>query len=200
MQKETKNKYKTKRDIFLATLGTSLVLSLAGGCSATDSNSIYIGNRNPSKITYEDETLSGTFSYENLEKGYLKIVTLEYKGEILTPKLMFTYLDEFRPMRASWSDTIKYIDVENGLTQIKYYYPTCYGEDKECEIIAGEDFTIVEEITLFDYIIEYGWLQEEYDINELITFYNVQVREKIENKDTISKILTPKICENISLT
>lgn len=181
----------------MAALGLSTCLSILGGCGTTDSNSIYIGNQDVSKITYEEDGLSGTISYENLEKGYLKIVTLEYKGEVLKPKLMFTYLDEYRPMRGGWRDTFVYIDVENGVSQIEYFYPTCYGEDKEDEIKVGKDLNVVEEISLFNFIIEHNWLQEEYEINELITFFKEKVEPTLEIEESTDVSLTLKFRQNI---
>ncbi len=88
-------------------------------------------------------------------------------------------------LSVSYYDTIDYIDLESGVTQITYLYPNYYNEKETPEITIGENFTIVEEISLFDFIIENNWLQEEYDINELIKFFEEIVKPELESQTEI---------------
>lgn len=83
-------------------------------------------------------------------------------------------------LSVSYYDTIDYIDLESGMTQMTYFYPKGFNESPKIE--KGENFTIVEEISLFDFIIENNWLQEEYDINELITFFKEIVKPELESQ------------------
>ena len=178
-----KNTIKT----LMATLGLSTSISLLGGCGDT-SKQIYVGDIGASKITYNKEAnlISGSISYENLEKGYLKIATLEYNGKELEPKLKAIYFYKYRPVRGGGGyDTINYIDLESGVTQITYLYPNYYNEKETPEITIGENFTIIEEISLFDFIIENNWLQDEYDINELIKFFEEIVKPELESQTEI---------------
>ena len=95
---------------------------------------------------------------------------------------MAVNLQQFRPVRfGNEYDEIYYIDLENGLTQITYFYPDCYSEEEDVkmEITVGEDFTIIEEVSLFDYIVEEEWFQEEYDVNELLEFFDTKVKPKL---------------------
>ncbi len=97
----------------------------------------------------------------------------------------------FTPCGGAWSDTISYINLENGVTQIEYYYPHCYSEDATPEIRIGENFTILEEISLFDFIIEENWIKEEYEVNEIIAFFNEKVKDRLkENQEENKRTLT----------
>lgn len=146
--------------------------------------------------------MSGAISYKNLENAYLKIVTLEYNGKRLEPKLMAIYFYRYRPMRDGGRyDTVNYIDLESGVTQITYFYPNCYNEEETPEITIGENFTILEEISLFDFVIENNWLEDEYDVNELITFFKEKVKPELEGERKLEESrLSRDLCQNISLT
>lgn len=41
---------------------------------------------------------NGSISYNNLEKDFLRVVTYEYEGKALEPKLMAINFHEFHPM------------------------------------------------------------------------------------------------------
>lgn len=184
----------------IATLGLSATITLLGGCGENDtSKKIEIGNDlNNSKITYEENTLSGTISYNHLEKGYIRIVTLSFDGKVLEPKLMGVHLDKYRPMRGGGGyDTLHYIDLETSMTLLSYFYPNYYNEEDEPEVLIGENFEIVEEISLFDYIVEYNWLQDEYEINELLEFYNEKVKPNLKTEDANDLTLMLKFRQNI---
>lgn len=86
-------------------------------------------------------------------------------------------------LSVSYYDTIDYIDLESGMTQMTYFYPKGFNESPKIE--KGENFIIVEEISLFDFIIENNWLQEEYDINELIKFFEEIVKPELESQTEI---------------
>lgn len=49
----------------------------------------------------------------------------------------------------------------------------------------------MKETNFFDFIVEENWYQDEYDINELIEFYNSKTNDFT---------LIPKLRQNISLT
>lgn len=92
-------------------------------------------------------------------------------------------------MRGPHWRTKEYIDLKTGLTPISYI---------DDNITLGENFTIVEEISLFDFIIEENWLQEEYKINELIKFYEEKVKNKLEEQEEIEESKLSRIkCQNI---
>ena len=103
---------------------------------------------------------------------------MEYNGKILEPKLMAISTLSHGGMRGPHWSTKEYIDLKTGVTQISY------SNDK---ILLGENFTIVEEISLFDFIIEENWLQEEYEINELIEFYEEKLKNKLEEQKDIEE-------------
>lgn len=187
---KTKRKFQTN----LVALGLSATLALLNGCGEKEFDKmISLGSDSGnSEIFYEENTISGTISYSNLEQGYLKSVTLSYKGEELEPKIMAIYLDKYRPMRGGGGyDTLNYIDLDTGVTLLSYRYPNYYDENETPEIIVGDNFKIVKETNFFDFIVEENWYQDEYDINELIEFYNSKTNDFT---------LIPKLRQNISLT
>ncbi len=122
--------------------------------------------------------IHGTVSYTNLETGHLQIVIMEYSGKLLEPKLMAISTLSDGGMRGPHWKTTEYIDLKIGVTQISY---------TNDNITLGEDFTIVEEISLFAFIIEKNWIQEEYEINELIKFYEEKVKSKLEEQKEIEE-------------
>lgn len=136
-------------------------------------------------------------SYKNLENNCLRIVTLSYNGKVLEPKLMAISVRTHGGMRGGRWKTKEYIDLETGISQIHYRYPTTSSKEEEASITSGENFEIVEEISLFDYIIQENWLQDEYDVNELIKFYNEKVKPVIEEEEQNDLTLTPKVRQNI---
>ena len=141
------------------------------------------------KITYDETGPHGTVSYSNLEAGHLQIVIIEYNGKILEPKLMAISTLSHGGMWGPHWRTKEYIDLKTGLTPISYI---------DDNITLGENFTIVEEISLFDFIIEENWLQEEYKINELIKFYEEKVKNKLEEQEEIEESKLSRIkCQNI---
>lgn len=91
---KTKGKFQTN----LVALGLSATLALLNGCGEKEFDKmISLGSDSGnSEIFYEENTISGTISYSNLEQGYLKSVTLSYKGEELEPKIMAISLDKYR--------------------------------------------------------------------------------------------------------
>lgn len=187
---KTKRKFQTH----LTAFGLSATLALLNGCGEKEfDKTISLGSDlGNSELFYEENTISGTISYSNLEQGYLKIVTLSYKGKELEPKLMAIHLDKYRPMRGGGGyDTLNYIDLDTGVTLLSYLYPNYYDENETPEIIVGDNFKIVKETNFFDFIVEENWYQEEYDVNELIEFYNSKTNDFT---------LIPKLRQNISLT
>ncbi len=182
----------------VAAFGLSTVLTLTG-CGDTG-KVVCVGEsayRWASKIYYDDSEINGTISYDNLEKGFLCIVTLELNGKSLEPKLMAINFHEFHPTRGAWNDTLSYVDLESGITQIEYHYPGGYTEGAIPEIQVGSNFEIIDEKNLFDFIIEENWLQDEYEINELIEFYNEKVNLTMETEEINNLALIPKFGQNI---
>lgn len=54
-------------------------------------------------------------------------------------------------------------------------------------MIIQKDLTTLQkillgEISLFDFVIENNWLEDKYDINELITFFKEKVKPELEAK------------------
>lgn len=183
----------------VAAFGLSTALYLGGCGSNTSSKTIEIGNDlGNSKITYEEETLSGSISYSHLEDGYVRIVTLCYNEKVLEPKLMSIHLNKYRPMRGGGGyDILEYTDLETGVTLLSYFYPNYYSEEEVPEILTGENFDIVENLSLFDYIVEENWLQDEYEINELLEFYSEKVNLTMETEEINDLALIPKFGQNI---
>lgn len=160
-------------------LGISSTL-LIGGCSYIN-DIIYVGSTEASELTLDKNyDLNGSISYKNLEKGYVRIITLKYNDKILEPKLMVIYHNLYRPIRMKGYDTIEFFDIESKMVLLAYFYPNYYSEEEIPEITRGEEFTILENVSMFDFLVDEGWFQEEYDINELIEFYNEKVKPNFE--------------------
>lgn len=192
-----RNKIKT----LIAVLELSTTLSLLGGCASSSTNnsnskSIQIGDSKFSRITYDENEINGKISYQNLENNCLRIVTLSYNGKVLEPKLMAVSVRAQGGMRGPHWKTKEYIDLETGVLQIHYRYPTTSSKEEEASITFGENFEIVEEISLLDFIIQENWLQDEYDVNELIKFFNEKVKPALV-EDTNGLSLEMKFRQNI---
>lgn len=187
-----KNTIKT----IIATLGLSTTISLLSSCGNAGKQ-IYIGGPvGATTVTYNKETnlMSDSIPYKNLENGDLKIVTLEYNGKTLEPKLMCLYKYSYaHTISASYYDTIDYIDLENGITQMTYFYHKGFNESPK--ILLGENFTILEEISLFDFVIENNWLEDEYDINELIAFFKEKVKPELEGERELEESRLTRKCK-----
>ncbi len=90
-----------KQQILLAMFGTSLSL-LFQGCAENTAKQVKVGEsayRWASTIYYDETEISGTISYNTIEKNFVKLVTLEYNGKTLDPILMAINFYEFHPMR-----------------------------------------------------------------------------------------------------
>lgn len=178
---------KNKKRYLIAALGLSTCLTLSSCGESEQSKKISIGDYGVSKISYENDVLNGKISYSNLEKGFIKIVTLSYNEKILEPKLMGINIIYSRPLRGGGYDSTNYIDLDTGVVQLSYCY-YLYSEDEKPQITIGENFKIEEEIPLFDFIVEENWLQDEYDINDLIEFYNEKVKPKLNKEENYSSL------------
>lgn len=125
---------------------------------------------------------NGMISYDNLEKGAIKIVTLKQGDITYEPKLMGVYLNKVDPKYESSYSDLYYIDFESGISLIKYHWNSL-DTTTEPTLERGESLEILEEENLFNYVFQSGWFEEAYPIDELIAFYNEKVRENTESKE-----------------
>lgn len=167
-----------KKMVLLGLMAELIAMSLSG-CE-NDSYS-HVGS---SKIIYEDDdSRIGNISYENVDK-YLKIVTVEI-GESTNKILViknFTLPNEI-------STYLEYIDLETGAVIKKFSAYACLSleelESREPEI--GKDIEIVEEESFSEYLILADNIKKEYDVNELIDFFNNEIKNKeVEEKRELS--------------
>ncbi len=177
---------KYKRNNLRAVMGLSALLCLTG-CGEENKSVMYLGYQTQIDAIYfssfDDEiTYNGMISYDNLEKGTIKIVTLKQGDVIYEPKLMGVYLNKVEPMYAPSYSDLYYIDFESRISLIQYHWNSLDTTTKPT-VERGESLEIVEEENLFYYVFQSGWLEEEYPIDELIAFYNEKVRENRDNKE-----------------
>lgn len=177
---------KYKRNNLRAVMGLSALLCLTS-CGEENKATMYLGYDTGVNTIYlssfDDEiTYNGKVSYDNLEKGAIKIVTLKQGDTTYEPKIMGIYLNKVDSMYASSYSDLYYIDFESGISLIKYHWNSL-DTTTEPTLKRGESLEIVEEENLFNYVFQSGWLEEEYPIDELIVFYNEKVRENTESKE-----------------
>lgn len=177
---------KEKRNNLRAVMGLSVLLCLAS-CGKEEKAEMYLGyypRANAISISsFDDGTIyDGMISYDNLEKGAIKIVTLKQGDITYEPKLMGIYLNKVDPKYASSHSDLYYIDFESGISLIKYHWDSL-DTATEPTLERGESLEIVEEENLFNYVFQSGWLEEAYPIDELIVFYNEKVKENTDSNE-----------------
>ena len=155
-------------------LELSLLLSLVSGCNSKNENSVRVGYVGTSKIVYEEDKLSGSISYNNIEQNYLRML-MEFDQ---------THIGGRGPNY--W--TLKYTELTSGVTMIEYHLKDGYEEDEKPTIIIGNDLEIVYEQSYFDYILQNNWIQNEYDINELMNFFNEKIKPELMENENIKKL------------
>ena len=174
-----KNKYIKLKAILLA--GTiAFTSSSLTGCG----NSYSIKESNFKIVYEEDNTITGTISYKDVE-NYIKIITIE-QGE-MTKKYLMIKKDEYHISRYSSNTQIKYINLEDGTEMLHYYYGGKHFNEEELknrqpdEIFVGKNIKILEEESLTTYLMQQDKIQREYDVNDLISFYHNNVKV-LQNK------------------
>lgn len=151
----------------------------------TGCNDSYTIKRGELKIVYEqDNTINGTISYADVE-NYIKIITIKQKE--FTKKMLVIKILEQHPTRSFRYTLFKYIQIISGTEILTYKFEGLLKEEEIKDknpktILLGEDIQLLEEESLTNYLIQEDKIQREYDINELITFFNEHVNNTVETK------------------
>lgn len=134
-----------------------------------------------------NKTINGTISYADVE-NHIKIITIKQK-EITKKMLVIKILESHATRHFGYNTFVKYIEIKSGTEILKYQFDGLYFEEKEIikdkipeTIFIGEDIQLLEEESLTNYLIQEDKIQREYDINELITFFNEHINNTIETK------------------
>ncbi len=164
-----------KKQVLSAALALTIFLS---GCGSTkkavgDKNFLY-----NSTITYKNDAITGNVIAENME--FIKILTFTVGDSTFTKLvgLNTTIYDN-----GAQNDI--YIDLDNGTTLINKTTKTITlnstNKDYEStEYKIGSDLTIVSEERIIPYLLEAGMFEDEYDINEIISFYHENIEPNYE--------------------
>lgn len=148
------------------------ITSLLSGCANSNEKKIYAGKCMTDRVlTYNTESnvISGTIT--NGAMDYIRVVTFKLDDLIFT-KLVAIEDYESRGARSS-TYTLKYVDLESGTTLISASARTKEGE---LSYSIGENIIILEEKPILPFLYEAGILKDDYEVNEIISFYQ-------ENKD-----------------
>lgn len=148
-------------------LGTALLT----GCG----NKQYFGS---SKISYENETPEGKIKYNDLS-NCLKIVTLE-QNEMFKSLLLMKTISRYNGNQDY--DTYTYVDLKTGTAIIKYTIK-CGGN--ETKWIVGENLNIIEEQDITGYLLKEEFIKNEYDVNEVITFFEESILPTLDSSDKV---------------
>ncbi len=94
---------------------------------------------------------------------------------------------EHHPTRNFRYTLFKYIQIKSGTEILTYQFEGLLKEEEIKDknpktILLGEDIQLLEEESLTNYLIQEDKIQREYDINELITFFNEHINNTIETK------------------
>lgn len=162
-----------KKELLSAALTLSLLLTGCGNSKVKkevgSGNSLYT-----SKVVYSTESISGSISATNME--YVKILTFTV-GESTFTKLVGIESDNY----GNGYYNNKYIDLDTGTTLIDVI---TYKEGKSYNI--GADLTIVSEERLLPLLYEAGIFKDEYDINEILSFYHENVEPNLEDNPKLA--------------
>ena len=160
----------------LKVFGASLCLSavLLTGCGETR---LPVGN---SDIVVEEGKTTGTISYEDVDK-YIKIVTFEQNGTenyylMVKKHSEINYANIFL---ASYKED-SYYDLKTWACVIKRYD---YYAQQQIVYEIGGDLNIVEEKSIFPYLLSENFIKKDYTVEELLTFYEEKVIPTL-NSDT----------------
>lgn len=158
----------------LKLLSASLCLgaALLTGCG----NKQYFGS---SKISYESETPEGKIKYDDLS-NCLKIVTLE-QNEMSNHLLLMK--ETLRKSTSGYhiNTEYSYVDLKTGTTIIKYKV----SNDGEKTWGVGENLNIVEEQDITGYLLKENYIKNEYDVNEVITFFEESILPTLDSSDKV---------------
>lgn len=131
----------------------------------------YRGNAVP--VKYENESISGTISKENVEK-YIKEVTLEQNGNV--KKYLMIKDFECSSTPHNYYTYLRYFELESGTVMLESFWRTNLTEEEvqskePTEFLIGENVMILEEQSFFNYLFETDRIQREYDINDLLKWF-----------------------------
>lgn len=166
-----------KKLILLGMLANLTTVSLTG-CGASN-NAYKVRGTNIEIVWENDEIASGTIPYDDI-LGHIKVVILEQDGTI-EPFLMIKE-KELRPKNVIYSTILSFINMKNGKIIIQYHWSTYNADIDSVEPTGneiGKQITILEEHEFYDYLYEYGEIRSEFDVTELIDFYDNEVEPKL---------------------
>lgn len=160
-------------------LGVTLLIGCGG--SNDNLNEIVIDGREVVVLNYESEIPTGIISYDNVDK-YVKVVKI--KNEITEfNRLVILDKDHYTgSMRHYDPHTVfKYIDLKSGVIIIEYTeYPS---EDEEDYWRTGEDFQILDEISITSYLLQHDFIKKEYDVSEILDFYEEKIKPTLNSSE-----------------
>lgn len=172
-----------QKKVLLFGLLADLGMVASVGCGKDDNSYTFKVSGTDSKIVWSnDDSVCGSISYADIE-GRIKIVVLEQNGVV---KPYFMLKDFYYALGKGSSYTyLSYVDLHSGTTMMYSKWSGSYSNEQDARGLEpmstiGQNITIVEELEFFDYLIQYGKIQREYDINELITFYDEEIEPSLE--------------------
>lgn len=151
-----------KLKITLAALGIGGTLFFSG--YGDDTKYVCAGGYREDKIIYEADGLSGTICYSHLD--YLRIQSFEVNNMTIRRLVIME-------RRSARYRIYNYIDLESGT--LLY---TCRRNDHEA--FLDENISIIDDQGIKDYFFQFGKIEEEYEINEIIAFYHDKIEPLLE--------------------
>ena len=164
--------------------GALLLSMMLTGCSGDKDNSkkIYVGDQ--VDITYSsEEGLIGVISQDDVDK-YIKIITFKREDVIFTKleSVRNSYIGGGR--FSSSYIKIDYVDLDSGTTLISYKnYDTSEETMNNVKYEVGENLEIVEIKDFMSFLYQEDKFADEYDINDLLSFYHEKVEPTLEDND-----------------
>ncbi|MDD6224571.1 MAG: hypothetical protein PUB18_06215 [bacterium] len=160
------------KNIKIMAASTILGLNLMTGCGY---HNVRFGD---TTISYDQKNSSGTIKYEDLS-NYVKVVIVE-AGEGKNTLLLMKATEKIEVIGIQPHYLTEYIELSSGSCLIKY---KDYEDAGNREWLIGGNLNIVEEQAIDDYLLQEKWIQQEYDVNEIIAFFDEKIIPTVESND-----------------
>lgn len=164
-------KNKNFKKLKVLSIGLCVGTTLLTGCN----NKEHFGT---STISYESKIPQGKIKYDDLS-NHLKIVTLE-QNEMTNHLLLMKNIEEYNYDSIYRYDATTYVDLKTGTSIIKY----TVNNDKKTWTI-GENLNIIEEQDITGYLLQEDFIKKEYDVNEIITFFEESILPTLDRSDKV---------------
>lgn len=180
------NDFQTLRKSLVS--GVLLLSMMLTGCLGNKDNSkkVYVDNTYTyTEIVYaEDGSITGTLPSDKVDE-YVKIITFK-QGNVTFTRLVGIEDHMNGSIHSPHYRIVKYCDLDTGVTLISYINHDTSGETMDyIDYSIGENLEIVEVKDFMPYLYQEGILADEYEINDLLSFYHGKVEPILEDSDEI---------------